>query len=107
MHQANGDEVASLAPHHYLVRTEVCPGVLVSTVQLDFDQQMGDGPPELFETMVLVDLHAPVTIFRREATRSSTEERYLCATESQAVAVHERLVQDLTPECDDAAGGGC
>ena len=92
-----------LAPHLYLDRTEVCPGVLVSTVRADADYCEGDGFPQLFETMVLVDLDAPVEIYRREAARAATEERYFSATEAQAVALHQRLVQDLMPACGESA----
>jgi hypothetical protein len=92
-----------LAPHLYLDRTEVCPGVLVSTVRADVDYCEGDGFPQLFETMVLVDLDAPVETYRREAARAATEERYFSATEAQAVALHERLVHDLMPGCGESA----
>ena len=57
---------------------EVAPGVTVSTVFLAIDVAFGDGPPELFETMVFDDYDG------------GDMDRY--ATWDDAVAGHQRMV---------------
>ena len=58
--------------------------VSVSTVWLGIDHRFGEGPPLIFETLVLTDADHPL---------DQAGERY--ATEAEAVAGHERWVAEV------------
>lgn len=63
------------------VAAAVIDGALVSTVWLDLDHSVGDGPPLIFETMVF---------------GGPLDERCVrYATRDEAVAGHQRIVDEL------------
>jgi hypothetical protein len=77
------------APRH-VGRTEIRPGVVVSTVFLGIDHSFGFGPPLLFETMVFRDDHG------------DEEER--CSTWEQAEEQHKCVCERVAGEIRDAEG---
>lgn len=72
-------ELSEFEGTQHVARTEVAPGVIVSTVFLGVDHSHGSGPPILFETMVFNDYGD-----------DGTQDRY--STWGDAEAGHERVV---------------
>jgi hypothetical protein len=67
-----------------VARTEVTPGVVVSTVFLGIDHSFGHGPPLVFETMIFRD--------------GQGEEMWRYSTWEEAEDGHKRAVESATSE---------
>lgn len=80
--------------YQLLEATEVCSGVLASTVWLGLDHSWVPETIEIFETMVFVDLDEPREVLGLRFTRDGAE-CHRWATEAEALAGHRSLVTEL------------